>query len=216
VKTTNFVFGYHGTTNAFADGIRKNGFRISRRTGLWLGFGRYFFQDAPIYAFRWAQDLAERETGDRGNATVLYTEIDLRQCIDLTDRTHWSAILSVWENEVKDTGISQLGVDVLLKRLAMTDAERAALTQQDKDALGMHYVDCQVMNLFIQKIRDKMRQKGFDYTTIRAAVPGGRPVYEDSWLWTRSAVMISVLEPGAMSQLEQLSESDLLELAAAS
>lgn len=216
MKKTNFVLGYHGTTNSFADGIRKTGFRTSKRPGLWLGFGRYFFQDAPIHAFRWAQDLAEKETGDRGNATVLYTEIDLRQCIDLTDRTHWSEIRSVWENEVKAIGITQLGVDVLLKRLAMTDGERAALSQQDKKALVMHYVDCEVMNLFIEKIRKKMKQKGFDYSTVRAALPRGDPVYKDSWLWTRSAVMISVLEPEAMSQLEQLSESDLRQLAATS
>jgi hypothetical protein len=126
VKKSNFVVGYHGTTKSNANGIQETGFRISQRAGLWLGFGRYFFQDAPIHAFRWAQDMAEKETGNRGNAAVLFTEIDLRKCIDLTDRTHWTEIRSVWENEVKDTGISQLGIDVLLTRLAMTEAERAA------------------------------------------------------------------------------------------
>ena len=72
------------------------------------------------------------------------------------------------------------------------------------------------MNIFIQKLKDKMRERGFDYTTVRAAVLGGTPVYPDSWLWTRSAVMISVLEPEAMTgPLGRLADAEILELAAA-
>jgi hypothetical protein len=213
VKKTRFVVGYHGTTNSNADKIRRTSFRESRRAGLWLGFGRYFFQDAPIHALKWARYRARKETGDSENAAVLCAEIDLAECIDLTDRSYWPQIRSIFENEVRDTGTSQLGIDTLLNRLSMTEEERAELTDEEKIQLGMHYVDCEVMNIFIQRLKDKMRPKGFDYSTVRAAFIEGDPVYLNSWLWDRSAVVISILEPRAfLGPIEQISEAELLEL----
>lgn len=208
---TGFVVSYHGTTNVRADEIERTEFRMSRRPGLWLGYGRYFFQDGPIHAIRWGQYMARKETGDVANAVVLSAEIDLQECIDLTDRRYWSAIRSLWRNEVKDSGLSQLGINVLLDRLSMTDGERAELSEEDKSALGRNYVDCEVMNSFIQRMKDKMRSRGFDYTTVRAAFIEGRPVYDDSWLWNRSSVVVSVLEPRAMGPIKRVTPAELAE-----
>lgn len=212
MRATEVVVGYHGTTNVRADEIQRTEFRMSRRTGLWLGYGRYFFQDGPIHAMRWAQYMARKETGDAANAVVLCAEVGLHECIDLTDRRYWSAIHGLWYQEIKDSGLSQLGVDALLDRLSMTPMERAALTDDERNALGRNYVDCEVMNLFIQRMKDAMRARGYDYTTVRAAFIEGRPVYENSWLWNRSSVVVSVLEPRALGPIERVSQTEMVNL----
>ena len=70
----------------------------------------------------------------------------------------------------------------------------------------------EIMNIFIQRMKEKLRAVGHDYTTVRAAFIEGEPVHRDSWLWKRSCVIISVLEPRAMSNLSQLHEQQLKEL----
>lgn len=50
------VTGYHGTSRAIADRILAEGFVPSVNDWDWLGHGVYFWQDAPIRAYRWAQD----------------------------------------------------------------------------------------------------------------------------------------------------------------
>jgi hypothetical protein len=213
VQKTRFAIGYHGTTKPNADDIQRTSFRESRRPGLWLGFGRYFFQDAPLHAFWWARYFARRETGDAQNAAVLWTEIDLQSCIDLTDRNYWRAIRSIWEGEVRQSGLAQLSMEVVFARLSMSADEIAALSRDERDALGQNYVDSQVMNILIQRLKNKMQQRGLDFTTVRAAFAEGKPVYESSWLWDRSAVIISVLEPAAMGPIQIVSEEELSDFA---
>jgi len=41
------AIGYHGTSQAVAQVILRDGFVVSRNVYEWLGDGVYFFQDSP-------------------------------------------------------------------------------------------------------------------------------------------------------------------------
>lgn len=204
------ALGYHGTTRIAAEQILQTEFRESRRDDLWLGYGRYFFQDAPIHALRWGRYFAKKRTGSADDAAVLYAEIDLSGCIDLIDRMYWPTIGAIWENEVRHSSLAQVGMETLLQKLQMSDEDKANLSEEDRNALGQNYVDCRIMNIFIQRMRDKsVLRSGFEYTSVRAAFTEGQPVHPTSWLWTRSCVIISVLEPRAIKKLHPVNESEL-------
>lgn len=61
---------YHGTTKHCADNIRKNGFRISKKTNEWLGFGVYFFYDRADAEY-WSKACQHKNTEQPTTPTVL-------------------------------------------------------------------------------------------------------------------------------------------------
>src|SRR5712691_7761740 len=81
------VTGFHGTSAASAERIMNSGFTISRNEWDWLGDGVYFFQDAPIRAWRWAREHYS------DSAAVVGAEIRLEDCMDLLD-VRWSSVLA--------------------------------------------------------------------------------------------------------------------------
>ncbi|HLD63539.1 MAG TPA: hypothetical protein VI913_01450, partial [Candidatus Peribacteraceae bacterium] len=155
--------------------------------------------------------LAVTWSGDPNNAAVLSAQIDLTACLDLTDRQYWSVIRHLWETHVRDTDIHQLGVDEVFRRLRLTPEELAAMSQEERNAIGAHEVDCRVMNIFIQQMKNKIRP-AMDYTTVRGAFVEGNPIYDNSWLWNRSAVVVSVIEPQAMGPLSRLTDDEISQL----
>jgi hypothetical protein len=80
------AIGYHGTSNAAAQVVLRDGFRVSRNVYDWLGDGVYFFQDAPNRAREWA---AQRYGSD---GVVIRSIIRLDDCLDLLD-IEWNAFL---------------------------------------------------------------------------------------------------------------------------
>lgn len=76
----NLVYGYHGTTDAVATAILRQGFVPGPSRGDWLGRASYFFEDGERAAL-WARQLARRT----GTSPVLIRAIlDLSDCLDLT------------------------------------------------------------------------------------------------------------------------------------
>jgi hypothetical protein len=199
LRKTPRVYAYHGTTKTCALNIEREGnFLSSERDGLWLGSGRYFFQDAPAHALRWAQEKAAR---DRDEPAVFIAELDITRCIDLTDRVYWPLIIAVWEEHNSGNPRSQLGLQEAFKNLSAT--ERAML--------GRNLLDCDVMNKAIQFLRDNLAPTGLSRTTVRASFIEEGPVYNNSWLWTGSCTMVSVLDPEAILQFEQVPIDELVQ-----
>lgn len=71
------VYGYHGTNTDIASMIIDRGFNISFNDYDWLGTGVYFFQDAPLGAFQWANFRYPE------NPAVIRSLIRLENCMDL-------------------------------------------------------------------------------------------------------------------------------------
>lgn len=76
------VTGFHGTTLSRANNILTTGFTPSTNDGDWLGYGAYFFQDAPARARHWAQLQC---TSADDVPAVISAQINLHRCLDLQD-----------------------------------------------------------------------------------------------------------------------------------
>src|SRR5436853_5987819 len=78
------VRAYHGTTlDAAQQIISQREFRKSQKRWDWLGYGAYFFQDAPGRAWDWASTYSISHFG--GRPAVLAVNVDLTGCLDLLD-----------------------------------------------------------------------------------------------------------------------------------
>lgn len=77
------VTGYHGTSKTAAQRILTEGFVPSVNEWDWLGHGIYFWQDAPVRAYRWAE---ERLAGTTEVAVVVAARIRLDGFFDLLDQ----------------------------------------------------------------------------------------------------------------------------------
>ena len=72
------VVGYHGTSKEFANKIIADGFQPSQESWDWLGNGVYFWQDAPLRAYAWAEARYPEPC-------VVATRITLARFVDLLD-----------------------------------------------------------------------------------------------------------------------------------
>ena len=156
------VVGYHGTSDQAAQAVVRDGFRLSQNSYDWLGDGVYFFQDALIRAWEWADAHHPDEPA------VIGAELDLIGCMDLLDAA-WNPLLS----DAHDAYIR------LLKESGRTPPAQTG---------GAHPLDREVINYAIEVIS----RHGIEITCVRGAFVEGRPVYPDSALYDRTHVQISV------------------------
>jgi hypothetical protein len=92
--------GYHGTTMDAAEKIlaQKN-FEREDRDWHWLGCGIYFWQDAPLRAWQWAERKAKELTrdGSKAEPAVVSANIELGCCLDMLDVGSWPLIDIAWK-----------------------------------------------------------------------------------------------------------------------
>ncbi|MDH2313892.1 hypothetical protein [Methylobacterium brachiatum] len=182
------VRGYHGTTRQRVASILKDGFEPSTSEHSWLGQGRYFFQDAPIHAYNWARNLLKRASRrGEGEPVVLSVDLDISQCMDLTDGLHWLLLRDI----VRLTGT---GSRSQLSPLALY-LDGAFI---DKKQIGFNYEDFVLMEAAIETLRQNRASQGLGLTAVRAAFIEGSPVHPNSWLFTQSCVAVSVIDPAAI------------------
>lgn len=86
---TRVVVGYHGTTAAQAEKILTTQ-QITPSTNVWdwIGHGIYFWEDAPLRAWQWAEKRYDEE------AAVVRASLRLGACLDLTD-TRYTSLLKI-------------------------------------------------------------------------------------------------------------------------
>jgi hypothetical protein len=184
------VNGYHGTTRKRAEDIAAHGFTRFQRSGLWLGFGRYFFQDGHNHARRWANFVSQKRQihGQVDPPVVVHADLDLGNCLDLTDCAYWPLIEGIWDREGANicNGRDQLGVEALLRT-------RSA---KEDELLGVNVVDCELMNIVIQFLNDHKLTQSSNITSVRCAFIEGRAVHQTSWLFDEAHISVSMAEPG--------------------
>jgi hypothetical protein len=94
IKDIRSVHGFHGTSEANAESILRNGFRPSENPYDWLGAGVYFFQDAPHAAHNYAEKYCQENGGE---PTVLRSRVRLASCIDLFDTALNDTFRAIYE-----------------------------------------------------------------------------------------------------------------------
>jgi len=163
VAQTMRVYGYHGTSADTATTIIQRGFNISSNDYDWLGTGVYFFQDAPLRAWEWANQ--QHPT----NPAVIRSVICLEDCIDLLDIS-WSLQISAAYD------------------LYVTKCQEAnqPLPRQTR---GAHRLDCAVINYGVGYFEE---QSGKKVRAVRAVFLEGSPIFPGSYLYDRAHVQIAI------------------------
>jgi hypothetical protein len=168
------ILGYHGTSNAAAEQILQHGYQPSRNEYDWLGDGIYFWQDAPLRAWEWADKVHGLE------GTVLVSSISLSDCMDFLD-IKWSHFLS----ELYDSFLTQW------KRSGLP------LPSQERK---MHRLDRAVINYAC----GVLEEADIEIRSVRSAFREGKPVYPDSAICHRSHVQIAVRDSRAILETRKL------------
>lgn len=179
------IEAYHGTT---ADVVEKlevsRGFKESERDGLWLGTGAYFFESAPNQALSWAVNAA----ADRGlEPVVIRAEIELNTYLDFSDRTYWSDLQLLYEDMRQNGEIrSQIGpLSLFVARL------------RRYENFGHNLVDHDVVNRYVLSLEES-DEHDIKIDGIRCPFVRGKAIYDDSWFYTGSCIMVSVRNLGCI------------------
>ncbi|MFB2878756.1 hypothetical protein [Floridanema aerugineum] len=157
------VYGYHGTSAEAAEGIIQQGFNVSSNDYDWLGTGVYFFQDAPVRAWEWANQ--QHPT----NPAVIRSTIRLEDCIDLVDIS-WSSQIAAAYN------------------LYLSKCQEANQPLPRQTA-GAHRLDCAVINYAVSYFEEQSRKM---VRAIRAVFLEGSPIFPGSYLYDRAHIQIAV------------------------
>jgi hypothetical protein len=207
------VIGYHGTTKEGADGIRSGTFKQSENPWDWMGFGAYFWLDAPTRAFAWAKELAKRKNS---SPIVVKAEISLNHCLDLTD-TRFNGLLRMAfllyaKNYLASTEPVIKQEPLVLFRHPIDDVI-TGLTEPwyPADAkFGRNRLDCKIANLSCIAYEDHFGNAPW---SLRASFTEGYPFYFHSFFHSRSHVQIAVRETTrALSNLEFLDERSMADV----
>ena len=168
------VYGYHGTSLDSANSILLSGFEASRNDYDWLGTGVYFFQDAPQRAWEWA-------TSRYSNPAVIGALIDIENFIDLLD-IGWFEILNESHR-------------LLVDEYRLTGRR---IPNQNPEA-GARWLDAAIINYAVEEIIE-VRYNTRIYG-VRAAFPEGEPAFENSALFDRAHVQMTVRNPSIIKQI---------------
>ena len=142
--------------------VLSRGFQLSSNEYDWLGDGVYFFQDARIRAWEWAQRFHDTQ------AAVLGARIRLEDCMDLLDIA-WSRFLAGAYDSF----------------MAKWKSSGRPLPVQKG---GAHRMDRYVINYAVAVLAER----GLKIRTVRAAFSEGKPVFPNSALMDHSHVQIAV------------------------
>lgn len=167
------VLGYHGTSKAVGKIIlnpktrASDMFLHSTNETDWLGYGIYFFQDAPYHANEW-QMVRPPPAPPTRDPIVLCAELELHNCLDLLDTKEAPLIA---ERYVK-----------------FKATYREAKRKLPKNRGPRRRLDCVLLNYVV----DSLEREGRQIDCVRAAFREGKPVVPGSQLFTHDHVQVVV------------------------
>ena len=179
--STSFVLGYHGCDADVANEVVNGGGSIleSNRDYDWLGPGAYFWEADPQRAREWAEWKVER--GDYSEAAVVGAVIDLRDCLDLTNR--------------EDVELLQAAYRSLAEIHAKADLplpENKNLRGDPNNDMLLRYLDCAVFR-HLHRIVDEAGLSPFD--TVRGLFTEGDRAFPGAAMLEKTHTQIAVRSP---------------------
>ncbi|MFB2918715.1 MULTISPECIES: hypothetical protein [Aerosakkonema] len=167
------VWGYHGTSAEAAELIVRDGFRIKSSRYHWLGDGVYFFQDAPLRAWEWANQRYS-------DPAVIRSLIKLDEdCIDLVDIKWFSLIEEIY-------GLYLSSYELLKQPLPVQNLERKA-----------HGIDCDFFNFMVRLLSES---RGIKVRAIRGVFIEGKRIFTNSAIFNRAHIQISILDTSLIQE----------------
>ncbi|HEX7946799.1 MAG TPA: hypothetical protein VF495_19180 [Phenylobacterium sp.] len=160
-------------------------FRPSDNRGDWLGYGIYFFENAPLRAHRWARTWACRGGEE---PAVVEAEIDLTDCLDLLDIGAYEALRTRYPD--LDTATTPNQTPLLVSN---GYAPLPPSSQPIRNFMDRALIDFTVE--LLRELDDPM-----EIRSVRGAFLWGRAVFPESFVFNRSHVQIAVRDPKMISK----------------
>ena len=168
------VLGYHGCDHDVALKIvtGETELKPSANKYDWLGSGRYFWEDSPARALRWAK---ADQSGRIRKPGVLGAIIDLGNCLNLIDAEHLDLVRAAHE--------------IYLQVCASSNSEPAKNEGKDLKARNLDRAVLETLHT----LRKEQGKPSFD--SVRAFFVEGSLLYEGAGLRTHDHIQICVREP---------------------
>lgn len=175
---TSFVLGYHGCDYSVADKAIREGQSIlqSARDYDWLGPGAYFWESDPIRAMEWARSKCDR--GAYAKPAVIGAIIDLRNCLDLTNREDVELLRTVHASFEKLQ--EKAGLPLPVNRNLKSDPHQDRL---------LRFLDCAVFRHLHKTVEDAELEP---YDTIRGMFVEGGEAFPGSGIARKTHTQIAV------------------------
>ncbi|MFB2969289.1 hypothetical protein ACE1CD_09980 [Aerosakkonema sp. BLCC-F183] len=167
------VYGYHGTSADAAAAIIQRGFNISSNDYDWLGTGVYFFQDAPLRAWEWANQ--QHPT----NPAVIRSVIRLEDSMDLLDIKWFPLLRNIYNSFVEEYRQTN-----------------RPLPRQNPERSKAHRLDCAYFNYIV----DILQNSGESIRIIRAVFLEGERVFPNSAIFDRAHIQIAVRDTSLIEE----------------
>lgn len=187
---TSFVLGYHGCEIDIAKKAinRELSLSPSDTSYDWVGPGIYFWESDPLRAWEWAKQRSA--DGDYKNPAVVGAIIDLRNCLDLLNRTDQELVKSAYDSFIEFCTKSG-------KRIpANTNAQKGG----DKDRRA-RALDCDVIKHLHSVMDEDEGQTIPHFETIRGMFTEGDELYPGAAFYHQSHVQIAVRNPECIKGL---------------
>lgn len=180
------VRGYHGTSEGTALEIEATcRFKVSRRPGLWLGHGVYFYQEAHRHAKTWALKSNDK-------VKILWADIEINGCLDLIGCSHWSKISGIFKSfQGEQAELIQLSVATNFLQLNFSD----------KSQVGYNRIHSELIErIFRERDMHFMGARPKKFTAIRAAFEEGSLIRKTSPSHQQSCIIISIIDSSAIKR----------------
>lgn len=175
---TSFVLGFHGCDAEIAWQVVAGNMPLlqSNRAHDWLGPGAYFWESDPIRAMEYAEWKHDR--GEIAQPTVIGAVIDLRECLDLTNREDVSILDSVYQSFVA------LNEKAGLRMPANENAQGDPFAN-----LLLRYLDCAIF----RHLHRRVEEAGLPpYDTVRGMFEEGGLAFPGSAIKAKTHTQIAV------------------------
>lgn len=146
----------------------------------WLGHGIYFWESDPRRALEYARWRAGR--AELQNPAVVGAIIDLRQCLDLTNRQDLELVQVAYEEYVKEQKLAGLALP----------QNRSKRSDPTGDLL-LRYLDCAVINHLHHMLAVTDDKQQMD--TVRGMFSEGGALYPGAGFQSKSHTQIVVRNP---------------------
>lgn len=179
---TSFVLGFHGCDRAVAEKVVSGSepLKASDKDFDWIGPGIYFWEADQQRALEWAQQHRARYP----NPTVIGAVIDLRNCLDLTNRSDLELVRAAHESYAEAQQMAALPI-----------AENESVPgKPDEDRL-LRFLDCAVIKhlhyIIDNQIVSTDRLERFD--TVRGMFTEGDDLYPGAGFKEKAHTQIAVV-----------------------
>lgn len=182
---TSFVLGYHGCEKNVADAAVCGEAELapSGRDYDWLGKGIYFWESDSTRAKEWAEWRVGK--GDYQHPAVIGAVIDLRNCLDLTNRDDLELLKLAHAEYVNEQVLA--GLPIAKNKDTKNDLNEDRL---------LRYLDCAVINHLHYMIGSWTTEAILEpFDTVRGMFTEGGALYEGAGFKQKTHTQIAVINP---------------------